>query len=215
MAREIDAWQARLAEEAKATGVDALMDALPISEFFRVELGLFFLTRFLPGQPASVLRKVLDGYLSAGAGRATQLRNLRRRMGPTARSGQWRIRLNEYCQVPEHLRLFELDSLTARRVVPGSVFRARGSAVLPEREQVYQDALDDAVAYQSKVMRSPAPAGSQVWFTRKDQSVATLRVPDWIEDGGEPAALHVREQRTRRPFPPVTGEGLYGDRCIS
>lgn len=204
MARETDAWQARLAEEAKATGVDALMDALPLSEFFRVELGLFFLTRFLPGQPASVLRKVLDGYLSAGAGRATQLRNLRRRMGPTARSGQWRIRLNEYCQVPEHLRMFELDSLTARRVVPGSVFRARGSAVLPDREQTYQEALDSAVAYQSKVMRSPAPAGSQVWFTRKDQSIATLRVPDWIEDGGEPAALHAHEQRTRRPFPPVT-----------
>ncbi|QZY15140.1 hypothetical protein [Streptomyces decoyicus] len=204
MAREVSAWSDHLVAEAKATGADALMQPLAVGEFFRLELGLFFLMRHMPGQSATVLRKVLDGYLIAGEETEPLVRNLRRRMGPTARSGQWRIRLNEYCKLPAHLRMFELESPSGRRVVSGSVFLPRGSALLPGREDAYRAALRDPVEYELRTVREPASPGAALWFRRRDNSTATLRVPDWVDTLREPARLHPRSQRARAPFPDVT-----------
>lgn len=92
------------------------MAPLSAREFFRLELGLFFLTQHVPGQPVTDLRHVLDGYLSPAAGTESSIRWLRHRMGKSARTGQWRVRLNEYCKIPAYLRLFELIDPGAQRV---------------------------------------------------------------------------------------------------
>ncbi|MFF0460654.1 pPIWI_RE_Z domain-containing protein [Streptomyces mexicanus] len=208
MARDISAWCARLEEEAKATGLEPLLQPLDLRVFFRVELGLYFLTKYMPGQSATVLRKVLDGYLSAGPGTAPMVRNLRRRMGPTARGGDWKVRLNEYCKLPAHVRMFELDNPAARRVVHGSVFRTRGSAVLPGRAEAYQAALRDPVPYETRPVREPAPAGAVLWFRRHNGKKERLRVPDWVSVTARTSFLEPKERRTRVPFPNVTDDDL-------
>ncbi|OIJ88460.1 hypothetical protein BIV25_37065 [Streptomyces sp. MUSC 14] len=208
MARDISAWSDPLVKEAEATGLKPLMQPLAPLEFFRVELGLYFLTESMPSQSVTVLRKVLDGYLSAGPDTAPLVRNLRRRMGPTARGGEWKVRLNEYCKLPSHLRMFELDNPDSRRVVHGSVFRPRGSAVLPGRAAAYRAALHDPVPYEMRPVREPAPAGAVLWFRRHDGRKERLRVPDWIDVAAKASLLHPKERRTRIPFPPVTDDDM-------
>ncbi|MFG2836396.1 hypothetical protein ACGFYE_15540 [Streptomyces zaomyceticus] len=208
MARDISAWSDRLEKEAKATGLEPLMQPLDLRVFFRVELGLYFLTEYMPGQSATVLRKVLDGYLSAGPATAPLVRNLRRRMGPTARGGDWKVRLNEYCKIPPHLRMFELENSEARRVVHGSVFRTRGSAVLPGRAEAYMAALHDPVPYDLRTVREPAPVGVDLWFRRHDRKKERLRVPDWVALPTDTSLLQPKERRTRVPFQNVTDDDL-------
>ncbi|MEU7581998.1 hypothetical protein AB0B50_30920 [Streptomyces sp. NPDC041068] len=208
MARDISAWSDQLEKEAKATGLNSLMQPLEPRAFFRVELGLHFLTEYMPGQSATVLRKVLDGYLSAGPDTAPMVRNLRRRMGPTARGGDWKVRLNEYCKLSPHLRMFELENPEAHRVVHGSVFRARGSAVLPDRAGAYRAALHDPVPYKLRPVREPAPAGGLLWFRRHDGKKERLRVPDWVTAQMKASLLYPKERRTRIRFPDVTDDDL-------
>ncbi|MEJ8653777.1 hypothetical protein WKI65_38465 [Streptomyces sp. MS1.AVA.3] len=208
MARDISAWFEHLVKEAEATEAKSLMQPLAPREFFRVELGLYFLTEYMPGQSATVLRKVLDGYLSAGPDSAPIVRNLRRRMGPTARGGEWKVRLNDYCKLPDHLRMFELETPGVHRVVHGSVFRPRGSAVLPGRTEAYRAALHDPVPYEVNPAREPAPAGVALWFRRRDKRVERLRMPDWIDVAARESLLQPKERRTRAPFPDVTPDDL-------
>ncbi|MGW5115290.1 pPIWI_RE_Z domain-containing protein [Streptomyces noursei] len=208
MSRDISAWFEHLVKEAEATEAKSLMQPLAPREFFRVELGLYFLTEYMPGQSATVLRKVLDGYLSAGPDSAPIVRNLRRRMGPTARGGEWKVRLNDYCKLPPHLRMFELENASAHRVVHGSVFQPRGSAVLPGRSEAYHAALHDPVPYEVHPAREPAPAGAVLWFRRRDKRAERLRVPDWIDVAAKKALLQPKERRTRAPFPGVTADDL-------
>lgn len=208
MARDITAWNDPLVKEADDTGLTPLMQPLTALEFFRVELGLHFLTEYMPGQSATVLRKVLDGYLSAGPDTAPLVRNLRRRMGPTARGGEWKVRLNDYCKLPAHLRKFELDNPDSRRVVHGSAFRPRGSAVLPGRAVAYRDALHDPVPYEMRPAREPARAGAALWFKRHNDKKERLQVPDWVAAATKPPLLQPKERRTRTPFLPVTDDDM-------
>ncbi|MEU1906612.1 pPIWI_RE_Z domain-containing protein [Streptomyces hygroscopicus] len=203
MAREVSAWSDVLVKEAKSTGAAGEMEPMDVREFFRVELGLYFMTRYMPGQPARVLRQVLDGYLTT-EGTDPLIRNLRHRMGPTVRSGQWKLRLNDYCKVPAHLRMFALENPSARRVVPSGVFQPHGSSALPGREVAYRAALRDPVAYVIEPVRKPAPVGVPLWFKRRDRSVVRFRVPDWVATMAQAAPLRPRDQRTRRRFPDVT-----------
>lgn len=208
MARDISGWNELLVKEAEDTGLKPQMEPLTPLEFFRVELGLYFLTEYMPSQSVTVLRKVLDGYLSpAGPESAPLVRNLRRRMGPAARGGEWKVRLNEYCKIPAHLRMFELETPDSRRVVHGSVFRPRGSAVLPGRAEAYRAALHDPVPYEMRPVRDPAPAGAVLWFKRRDRR-ERLRVPDWVAVAAKASLLQPKEQRTRTPFPPVTDDDM-------
>ncbi|SNX88550.1 hypothetical protein SAMN06272735_9006 [Streptomyces sp. TLI_55] len=209
MARDISGWNELLIKEAEDTGLKPQMEPLTPLEFFRVELGLYFLTEYMPSQSVTVLRKVLDGYLSAaGPESAPLVRNLRHRMGPTARGGEWKVRLNEYCKIPAHLRMFELETPDSRRVVHGSVFRPRGSAVLPGRAKAYRAALHDPVPYEMRRVRDPAPAGALLWFKRHDRIKERLRVPDWVAVAAKASLLQPKEQRNRAPFPPVTDDDM-------
>ncbi|MGW1519803.1 pPIWI_RE_Z domain-containing protein [Streptomyces sp. NPDC002287] len=205
MSRDTDGWLEVLENKASSSGVAGDIGAgLSVREFFRVELGLFFLSEYAPGQPATLLRKLLDGYALPAAGTETVVRNVRRRMGPTARGGQWRLRLNDYCKVPTHLRLFELDSDTDTRVVHGSVFRRRGSSKLPEREQAYRDAMSLPVDYNLEAAHDPASPGMRVRLKRVDGTVARFRIPDWLEEAGPERRLEPKSHRTRTPFPQLT-----------
>ncbi|MFD7532280.1 hypothetical protein ACFV8E_32575 [Streptomyces sp. NPDC059849] len=200
MTREVNSWSNELTEEAKAAGLEALMAPLSAREFFRLELGLFFLTQHMPGQPVTDLRHVLDGYLPPAAGTESSIRWLRHRMGKSARTGQWRVRLNEYCKVPAYLRLFELIDPGAQRVVSSSVFRRRGSDHLPGREKEYRAALATPVEYEPVTLHEPAPVGVDLLFRRADGSRVKVRFPDWVKPAEEEVLLHPRARRTRVPF---------------
>ncbi|MFA7763710.1 hypothetical protein [Streptomyces sp. NRRL S-448] len=204
MTRETEGWLEGLENKASSSGVAEAIEFLPVREFFRVELGLHFLSEYAPSEPATLLRKLLDGYALPGADTETVVRNVRRRMGPTARGGQWRLRLNDYCKVPAHLRLFELDQEAGTRVVHGSVFRRRGSSKLPEREQAYQDAMSAPVAYRLEKAHEPASPGMRVRFKRADGSIVRLRIPDWLDEAPPETRLEPKTSRTRRPFPQLT-----------
>ncbi|MBP5886842.1 MULTISPECIES: hypothetical protein [Streptomyces] len=210
MSRDIEGWFEALESKAASSGVaEAIKPFLSAREFFRVELGLFFLSEYAPGQPATLMRKLLDGYALPGAGTETVVRNVRRRMGPTARGGQWRLRLNDYCKVPAHLRLFELDDGAGTRVVHGSVLRRRGSSTLPEREQVYRDAMSVPVAYKVEAGHDPASPGMRVRLKRADGSIVRFRIPDWLEEAAPERRLEPKTHRIRRPFPQLTEDDFH------
>ncbi|MDH6130966.1 hypothetical protein P3T37_000333 [Kitasatospora sp. MAA4] len=210
MTRDITTWFDQLKVEADATGATDLVEpALSMEEFFRVELGLLFMAEFLPGEAALLLRKVLDGYLvSPELGAESVVRAVRRRMGATARGGQWKLRLNAYCQVPVHLRLFEPENSSTLRAVNDTVFRRRGSAVLPGRQAAYRQAMTAPVAYVAERVHEPAPPGARVRFKRDDRSTVRLRLPDWLPAPAPMPLLAANTSRTRRLFPPMTEDDL-------
>jgi hypothetical protein len=59
--RDLSAWLAQLAKDLRSE--DFPEQAMPATEFCRVELGLYFLTRHFPGEPVGVLQPVLSGYV--------------------------------------------------------------------------------------------------------------------------------------------------------
>ena len=59
--RDLSAWLAHLAKDLRSEGFPEQI--MPVTEFCRVELGLYFLTRHFPGEPAGVLQPVLSGYV--------------------------------------------------------------------------------------------------------------------------------------------------------
>ncbi|MFI1869413.1 pPIWI_RE_Z domain-containing protein [Streptomyces jumonjinensis] len=200
MTRDFSSWSDDLAAEAQAAGLEDLMAPLSAREFFRLELGLYFLTQYMPGQPVTDLRHLLDRYIAPPEGTESSVRWPRHRLNKSARSGQWRLRLNEYSKVPAHLRLFEPADADAQRVVNSTVFRRRSSSHLPGREATYRAALASPVGYTPQTLHEPAPVGADLLFPRTDGSRTRFRFPNWVERPEEEALLRPRASRRRRPF---------------
>ncbi|MEV6987018.1 hypothetical protein AB0M95_37980 [Sphaerisporangium sp. NPDC051017] len=205
--RDTSRWFKPLADELNDKDLQPLLGSLTVREFCALELGLSFLVDHLPGEPIGALWLVLSGYAEAGPQLRPQVRHLRLLMGDTARSGQWRERLNQYQKIPIQLRGFDRSDGTQRRVANSTVFFRRPSPHCPTRYKLYRDVLIQPVPYTTEPEREPAPPGSLVVFQRADGRSESVQIPDWIPVGTSPLRLEARAARTRKPIS-VTKEDL-------
>lgn len=118
--RDLSAWLARLSKDLRAEGFPEQI--MPVAEFCRVELGLYFLTRHFPGEPVGVLQPVLSGYVQGSDDIDAMTRRVRHRMGDVARRGYWRKLLNQYMRLPDAMRGFDRtdDPPAASTTAPSS-----------------------------------------------------------------------------------------------
>ena len=137
---------------------------MPPAEFCRVELGLYFLATYFPGEPVGVLQPVLSGYVRVGRDLEAITRRVRHRMGDVARRGYWRKLLNHYMRLPDSVRAFDRTDNPDRRVIDKTVFVPRPSSVCPDRDEIYAAALADPLAYRKAGQHPPAEAGKRYLF---------------------------------------------------
>jgi len=161
--RDASAWLGRLPMDLRAAGFPEQI--MPVAEFCRVELGLYFLTRHFPGEPVGVLQPVLSGYVRGSQDTDASVRRVRHRMGDVARRGYWRKLLNQYMRLPDTVRGFDRTDDLARRVNDDTVFTAKPSSVCSGREDTYTAALADPLAYRTADQHLPAEAGKRYEFT--------------------------------------------------
>jgi hypothetical protein len=171
----LSAWLARLAKDLRAHGFPE--QVMPIAEFCRVELGLYFLTRHFPGEPVGVLQPVLSGYVRGNEDIGAINRRVRHRMGDVARRGYWRKLLNQYTRLPDAVRGFERTDDPTRRVNDNTVFTARPSSVCAGRDDTYAAALADPLTYRAPGQHLPAEAGKTYAFAAAG-GTEYVRLPD-------------------------------------
>jgi hypothetical protein len=192
--RDAAAWLGRLPEDLRAAGFPE--PVLGVAEFCRVELGLYFLTQHFPGEPVGVLQPVLSGYVRGGQDLDPVIRRVRHRMGDVARRGYWRKLLNQYMRLPDSIRGFDRTDDPSRLVRDDTVFTARPSSVCPDRNTVYEAALNDPLDYRPTSQRPPAEAGKRYEFTTASGTEYVL-FPDRLPDPG-PLPLMSPTQARRR-----------------
>ena len=207
MVRMGSQWYEDLVTDIRQTGLDARLGDLSPAEFCQLELGLFFLEQRLPGQSVGALWTVLNHYAQLGPGGLEVVRRVRLRMGDAARGGQWRERLNEYRKVPVELRMFTTAGPPGHRVLNDTLFTRYPSPHMPQREEVYRDALSSVVPYAAEPVHDPVPPGAECFFKRRDGATESLRMPSWIPVAPPAARLTARASRKRGPFP-VTRDDL-------
>jgi hypothetical protein len=196
--RETSDWLAGLSKDLRAEGFPE--EVMRPAEFCRVELGLYFLSEYFPGEPVGVLQPVLSGYVRSAEDIDAVIRRVRHRMGDVARRGYWRKLLNQYMRLPDSVRAFDRTDDPGRRVVDATVFVARPSSVCPDRDDSYGAALADSLPYRMARLNPPAEPGKRYSFPVGD-GVDYVRLPDGLPAAGAPPRLAVASQRVREPWP--------------
>lgn len=100
---------------------------MPVGAFCAVELGLYFLTEYFPGEPIGALPDLLSGYVVDARDLRPQLRRLRHRIADAARRGYWRSLLNWYMRVPRQWRWFDRTDDAKQQVGTATVFESKHS----------------------------------------------------------------------------------------
>lgn len=175
--RDLSAWLTRLSQDLRAEGFPEQI--MPVTEFCRVELGLYFLTRHFPGEPVGVLQPVLSGYVRGSEDIDAITRRVRHRMGDVARRGYWRKLLNQYMRLPDAIRGFDRTDDPARRVNDNAVFTPRLSSACTARDDTYAAALADPLAYRPASQHPVAEAGKRYAFTAGG-TTEYVRLPDQL-----------------------------------
>jgi pPIWI RE three-gene island domain Z len=182
--RDASSWLGRLPEDLRGAGF--LGQVMGMTEFCRVELGLYFLTRYFTGEPVGVLQPVLSGYVLGSQDIDPVIRRVRHRMGDVARRGYWRKLLNQYMRLPDAVRAFDRTDDPACRVNDDTVFIPRHTSVCPDRDDTYAAALTDPLDYRATSQHLPAEAGKRYAFTVAG-AIEYVRFPEQL-----PAAADVR-----------------------
>jgi len=195
--RDLSAWVARLPAELRSEGFPEQI--MPVTEFCRVELGLYFLTACFPGEPAGVLQPVLSGYVRGSEDIDAIIRRVRHRMGDVARRGYWRKLLNQYMRLPDSVRAFDRADDPARRVSDTTVFTATPSSVCAGRHHVYAAALAEPLAYRPSAQHPPAQAGKRYAFIAGG-ATEYVRFPGQLPAARPLPALSPVPARRREPW---------------
>jgi hypothetical protein len=195
--RDSSAWRSRLVRDLGAASFPE--GVMPRAAFCQVELGLYFLCRYFPGEPIGVLQPVLSGYVRAPDDLRPVTRLVRHRMGDVARRGYWRTLLNQYMRVPDSIRAYDRTDDPARRVNDQTVFTARPSSVCPDREDVYAAALADPLSYAAVPECPPAEAGRRYTFLAAG-APQVVHFPAQIPQAGPVQALCPAPGRRREPW---------------
>jgi hypothetical protein len=195
--REASAWLGRLPKDLRAEGFPEQI--MPVTEFCRVELGLYFLTRHFPGEPVGVLQPVLSGYVRGCQDTEAIIRRVRHRMGDVARRGYWRKLLNQYMRLPDSVRGFDRTDDPARRVNDDTVFTVKPSSVCPDREDTYTAALADPLAYRPAGQHPLAEVGKRYEFTAAG-ATEYVRFPSQLPAPGPLPLMSPALERHREPW---------------
>jgi hypothetical protein len=185
-----------LVELANAEFPGSVMDG---AEFCAVELGLFFLTDYFPGEPIGALPDLLSGYVVDGRELTAQLRRLRHRMGDAARRGYWQALLNQYVRVPQQWRWFERTDDVRRRVGPKTIFAAKGAPYCIERVDCFKAALIEPLPYRQIPTRPLAEAGARYSF-ETTTGTEVVQLPDVLPATEPVQCLPTVVQRVREPW---------------
>jgi pPIWI RE three-gene island domain Z len=197
--RDTSTWYADLAKELQADG-SLPTERFSPRDFCCLELGLYFLTNYLPGEPVGALWPVLSGYVVGEPPLRPVVRRLRHLMGDIARTGYWRYCLDQYRRVPVELRGFARTDDPRRRISDRSTFKQREPAVCRDRFSAYREALDAPVPYALETIREPAEPGKTYTFKRRDGGEERVRIPDDVEVLPAPPMIQVQAQRRRRAW---------------
>lgn len=192
--RDSTTWRDDLASELQDSEFPA--ETMPIGEFCAVELGLYFLAEYFPGEPIGALPDLLSGYVVDDRDLRAQLRRLRHRMGDAARRGYWRSLLNQYVRVPRQWRWFERTDDPKRQVGLKTVFEAKRSPYCVERTACFAGALTDTLAYLPVSTAPSAEAGRRYRFTTS-HGTEIVELPGLLPDTAPVPRLPVVQQRER------------------
>ncbi|MEV6527214.1 hypothetical protein AB0M43_35315 [Longispora sp. NPDC051575] len=160
--RDSSGWRGALAREMRHQSFPE--DVMPCEEFLQVELGLYFMTRHLAGEPVGALQALLSGYVRPSEDLSAVTRRVRHRMGDVARRGYWRRLLNQYMRIPDAWRAFDRTDDPTRRVNDHTVFAPRPSSFCLGREQAYPAALADPLIYTPTPTYPAAQPGERYTF---------------------------------------------------
>jgi hypothetical protein len=197
--RDTSTWYVDLAEELQADG-SLPTERLSLRDFCCLELGLYFLTEYFPGEPVGALWPVLSGYVVGEPPPRPVVRRLRHLMGDIARTGYWRHCLDQYRRIPVEMCGFARTDDPHRRISDRSIFWRREPALCAGRFLVYREALDTPVPYALETTREPAEPGNTYTFKRRDGGEERVRIPDDVEVLPAPLPLAAREQRRRQAW---------------
>ena len=195
--RDASDWHSRLVKDLRAEGFPS--DVMPPAEFCRVELGLYFLATYFPGEPVGVLQPVLSGYVGVGRDIEAVARRVRHRMGDVARRGYWRRLLNHYMRLPDSVRAFDRTDNPDRRVIDKTMFSPRPSSMCTNRDEIYAAALADPLAYRKTAHTLQAEASKRYRFPVKG-GFEFVHLPDHLPEAGPVRTLGTVAERVRQPW---------------
>jgi hypothetical protein len=196
--RDTSIWYADLADELQADG-SLPTERLTLRDFCCLELGLYFLAEYFPGEPVGALWPVLSGYVVKEPPPRPVVRRLRHLMGDIARTGYWRHCLDQYRRIPIEVCGFARTNDPRRRISDRSTFQRRNPAVCTGRFSVYREALDTPVPYAAEPIREPAETGKSYTFKLRDGGEERVRIPD-VEVLPGPPMLAPQQQRRRQAW---------------
>jgi len=189
VARDRQAWQAATRKALRKSADAAGLPAGQLTEMLGVELGLFALTQYAPGQPAGHVWPLLFGYdFRPPQYRGTPLpESLRWLIGEFKPEHRWSAALARYQKIPDHLRLFDVAGADHPPTF-------RPVSVAAGRTDAYRDAIGGWPPHRTAGSEL-AQADTRYSAPRIDQCVVVpaAALP------ARPAQAH-RRRRTRRPL---------------
>ncbi len=203
--RDTSSWRDNLMRQMRREQFPEAVMARDV--FCQVELGLHFLTKHFPGEPAGALQPLLSGYIDLAPELVATARRVRHRMGDVARRGYWRKLLNHYLRVPSEWRYFARADGADEQVNDSTLFTVVGSARCHDRHTVFDAALVDPLQYTVNQPRPPAPAGRRYEF-RTGDGIEVLHLPATLPLAPPVARLPLVTHRTREPWTVSFAEDL-------
>ncbi|WP_406175055.1 hypothetical protein [Streptomyces canus] len=199
--RDTRSWSTSLVKELDDECVRPMLGPLKPWELCALELGLSFLADHMPGRGIGALWPVLAGYMRLDPVLDPQIRTLRELMGPVAKTGTMREKLDHYVKLPAQVRGFEPGDMAGHKAELSTVFSRRPSPYAAARHDVYRQKLQEAAPYKAGNGYRPAPPGSTCSFERTDGSWEKIRIPETFVPAPAPPELAATAFRTREPIP--------------
>lgn len=196
--RDGSSWREQLVEELREASFPG--SVMPADVFCAVELGLYFLTQHVPGEPVGTLQPLLSGYVRVGSDLGPVARRVRHRMGDVSRRGYWRKLLNQYMRLPAEWRYYDRTDDPQHRVTDKTIFGVKRSPYCPDRTQTYADALTDPLAYKPTASYPPAEPGKRYWFRLGPDRVDHVQLPPQLPLALPISSLEPASKRVREPW---------------
>ncbi|MEU5281079.1 hypothetical protein AB0G87_32265 [Streptomyces asoensis] len=198
--RDTRAWSKQLVKELTDDSVRPLLGPLRPWEICALEMGLSFLDDHLPSQGVGALWPVLSGYMRLDEDLGPQLRTLREVMGPLAKTGTMREKLDQYVKLPVQVRGFEPCDMRGHKPELSTVFTRRSTPYAAARHDLYRQTLQKIAPYQTASPYRPVPPGSVCSFERADGRREQIRVPETLIPAPAPAVLSAAVSRVQEPI---------------
>ena len=180
--------------------------SLTPSDLCNIELGLYSLSQLVPSAPAKALWVLLTGYpfpvpeSKTWGNRERQMLSNIRHILPFFRSRyQWERALENYCQLEERVRGYEIDSDKVQ-------FAQRDVTLCSNRVTIYQRTLSEPLAYSEQSLNWVTESDTYLFFTEQSYLSQVEIPPEFIFP--PPTGYDLTTGKTKRNALTVTWDEL-------